>query len=255
SAQQLLRNTQEVIAEGEFRRGAFYHHKESHPASANRLQSLTDHYPLYSQSDEANWLLGDSYEKMGPRFRQKAGAAYARIVRDYPLSAFVENAKKRLTAMEMVVPEADPVAYNRMKYELENRAKASITGTAFGVLKRGPSVRTAARSGSPAMEPMRPTIPVSVPAAVETPGFVGDVSVQQVGANSALDTKPDARVPAATAPGSEVPAVDGVPAASGAPSPAATSAPIDAAGQPAGVKGKKVKTPKAAKEKKQKQQR
>src|SRR4051812_14619342 len=67
-AEQLLRNIQEVIAEGEFRRGYFYHGKGSHPAAANRLNALTSHYPLYSQSDQANWLLGDSYEKMGPRF-------------------------------------------------------------------------------------------------------------------------------------------------------------------------------------------
>jgi outer membrane protein assembly factor BamD len=191
-AQQLLRNIQEVIAEGEFRRGAFYHTKGSHPAAANRLQALTDHYPLYSQSDQANWMLGDSYEKMGPRFRQKAGSAYARIVREYPLSPLADEAKKRLTAMEMAIPEVDPVAYNRMKYELENSEKAGFASAAFGVLKRGPDVRTAAKSGTPAMEPMRPTIPVTVPVP-GAPGFSGDVTVQQVGPNSALDTKPDAR--------------------------------------------------------------
>ena len=73
SAQQLLRNIQEVIAEGEFRRGTFYHTKGSHPAAANRLQALADHYPLYSKADEANWLLGDSYGKMGTRFRRQGG--------------------------------------------------------------------------------------------------------------------------------------------------------------------------------------
>ena len=60
-----------MIAEGEFRRGAFYHTKGSHPAAANRLQALADHYPLYSKADEANWLLGDSYAKMGARFRRQ----------------------------------------------------------------------------------------------------------------------------------------------------------------------------------------
>jgi outer membrane protein assembly factor BamD len=92
-AQQMLRNVQEVIAEGEYRRGAFYHTKGSHPAAANRLQALADHYPLYSRADETNFLLGDSYTKMGARFRPKAGAAYARIVREYPLSPLVEEAK------------------------------------------------------------------------------------------------------------------------------------------------------------------
>ncbi len=42
-----------------------------------RLQALVNHYPLYSKADEANLLLAESYSKMGPRFRQKAGEAYA----------------------------------------------------------------------------------------------------------------------------------------------------------------------------------
>ena len=231
-AQQLLRDIQEVIAEGEFRRGNFYHTKGSHPAASNRLQALTDHYPLYSRADEANMLLGASYSKMGPRFRQKAGEAYARVVREYPLSTFVDEARKRLTEMEMVVPEADPVAYNRMKYELENRQKPSLTSTAFGIFKSGPDVRTAAKSGTPAMEPLRPTIPASVPIPGEAgaAGFQGDVSVQQVGPNSALDTQPDARQGRAGETGAapaEQPAAPGAaaqPAASGQDAAAATAA-------------------------------
>jgi outer membrane protein assembly factor BamD len=195
-AQQLLRNVQEVIGEGEFRRGAFYHTKGSHPAAANRLQTLADHYPLYSKADEANWLLGDAYSKMGPRFRQKAGTAYARIVREYPLSPLVEDAKKRLTAMELAIPEADPVAYNRMKYELENRDKAGLASQAFGVLKRGPDVRTAAKSGEPAMTSLRPSIPVSVPVPAEAGGaFAGDVTATTIQDSSTLDSQPDARGP------------------------------------------------------------
>ncbi|MGH9628233.1 MAG: outer membrane protein assembly factor BamD, partial [Bryobacteraceae bacterium] len=131
-AQQYLRNVQEVISEGEFRRGAFYHTKGSYPAAANRLQGLANHYPLYSKADEANWLLGDSYSRMGPRFREKSAEAYARIVREYPLSPLAEDAKKRLTQLEFPIPEVDPVAYARMKYELENRTERSFWGKAFG---------------------------------------------------------------------------------------------------------------------------
>src|SRR5581483_11123676 len=90
--QQLLRNIQEAIAEGEFRVGFFYHKKGSNPAAANRLQRLVDQYPLYSRADEALWDLGDSYGKMGNRFRAKSGEAYARIVRDYPLSSYADDA-------------------------------------------------------------------------------------------------------------------------------------------------------------------
>jgi len=195
NAQQLLRDIQEVLAEGEFRRGTFYHTKGSNPAAANRLQSLADHYPLFSRADEANWLLGDSYSKMGPRFRQKAGAAYARIVREYPLSELADEAKKKLQAMELPIPEADPVAYNRMKYELENHDKPGMSSHALGMFKRGPDVRAAAKSGSPALTPLRPSIPASVPLPADAAGvgFSGEVTGAQVTGPSALDTQPDAR--------------------------------------------------------------
>jgi outer membrane protein assembly factor BamD len=205
--QQLLRNIQEAIADGEFRRGYFYHTKGSHPAASNRLQAMTDHYPLYSKADEANWLLADSYARMGPRFRQKSGDAYARIVREYPLSARVDEAKKRLTSMELPIPEADPVAYNRMKYELENRDEPGILSDAFGIFRRGPELGLAAKSGSPAMTSLRPTVPASVPIPGEaTPGFSGDVTVAPIAGNSALDTQPDAR---ANQPGASAPQADG----------------------------------------------
>src|SRR5579884_3542660 len=84
-AEQRMRDIQEVLAESEMRVGQFYNHKGSNPAAANRLNALVDQYPLYSGADEALWLEADSYSKMGTRFRAKAGEAYTRIVRDYPL--------------------------------------------------------------------------------------------------------------------------------------------------------------------------
>ena len=61
--------------------------------------------------------------QMGARFRQKAGDAYTRIVRDYPLSPYAELAKKKLQEMELPVPEADPAAVARMKYEAANHVE------------------------------------------------------------------------------------------------------------------------------------
>jgi outer membrane protein assembly factor BamD len=81
-AQQLLREIQEVLGEAEFRVGSFYHTKGVHYASASRLQGLTNHYPLFSKADDALWKLGDSYSKLGPRFRKEAGDAYTKLVRD-----------------------------------------------------------------------------------------------------------------------------------------------------------------------------
>jgi outer membrane protein assembly factor BamD len=74
--EQLLRNIQEVLAEGEYRVGSFYYTKGVFYSAANRLQALTEHYPLYSQADEALWKLGDSYGKMGPKFRDRSAEAF-----------------------------------------------------------------------------------------------------------------------------------------------------------------------------------
>ncbi len=193
-AQQRLREIQEVIAEGEFRRGLFYHNKGSNPAAANRLQALVDQYPLYSNADGALWLAGDSYSKMGPRFRQKAGQSYSRIVKDYPLSDYAEDAKRQLTSMELPIPEPDPVAEARMKYELENREKAGMLSHAWGVFKKSPDVRMAAKSGQPAMTSLRATIPASVP--VPAGGGASGVSDVTIGTtnDTSLDSKPDARM-------------------------------------------------------------
>ena len=163
-AQQMLRNVQEVLADKEYRVGVFYRHKGSFPAAANRLQGLTDQFPLYSQADDALWDLATDYQHMGDRFENQQAAAYTKIVRDYPLSAHVEEAKARLEEMKRPVPEADPVAYARMKYELENRTSRSLLGKVWGPFSGKPDTSVAAKSGSPQMTGFRPHIPVSVPA-------------------------------------------------------------------------------------------
>ncbi len=195
-AQQRLREIQEVLAEGEYRTGHFYHNKGSHPAASNRLQALTDHFPLYSQSDQALWELADSYGKMGPRFRDRQIAAFSKIVRDYPLSPRVEDAKQELAKLEAPIPEPDPVAYARMKYELENRKRPGVLSPVWGALQKRPNVRLAAKSGSPVMDSFRPTIPASVPAAAAggQTGVSAEVSLQTVSDSTALDTQPDARL-------------------------------------------------------------
>ncbi len=211
-AAQRLRNIQEGIAEGEFRTGYFYYKKGSNPAAANRFVRLVDQYPLYSKSDEALWLLGDAYSRMGNRFRTKAGDAYSRIVREYPLSSYSEDAKAKLKALELPVPQADPAALARMKYDAEHPVHLGLMRKTFGFMAGGPDFTHAAQNGTPSMTTVSPTVPVSVPlpaGAAGTGGFNGDVTVSQVGANSALDTKPDARL------GAPPSATDAKPASSG----------------------------------------
>ncbi|MBM3738108.1 MAG: outer membrane protein assembly factor BamD [Acidobacteria bacterium] len=193
--QQLLRNIQEVIAEGEFRVGEFYHKKGSFPSSANRLDNVVNTYPLYSHADRALWLSGDSYSRLGDRFRESAVKSWQRIVRDYPLSEYADRAKERLKEFEQEIPEPDPVAVARMKYEQENYEKPGVMHGVLGIFKKGPDTHTAAKSGNPAMTGIRPSIPVSIPTGdAAGAGVTADVTVAPVGANSDLDKKPDARL-------------------------------------------------------------
>jgi outer membrane protein assembly factor BamD len=205
-AAQMLRNIQESLAEHEFVVGNFYWKREMHPAAANRLNGLVDQYPLFSKADEALYEAGDSYSKMGPRFRKTAGEEFARIVQEYPLGARAEEAKSRLEDMEMPVPQVDPSALARMKFEEENYKGSSLMARSIGWVHSGPDVAHAAKEGSPTMTSMKKTIPASVPivanaeatASANGPGATGttDVSATTVGANSALDQNADARTSA-----------------------------------------------------------
>jgi outer membrane protein assembly factor BamD len=192
-ANQRLREIQEDLGESEMLVGDFYHHKGSWAAAANRLNGLSDQYPLYSRADEALWEEGDSYGHMGARFRPKQGEAYTRLVRDYPLSPYADQAKKKLQDLELPVPEADPAAVARMKYEAENRTKLSLLKRSTGFLSGSPDVSMAAKSGTPQMNNPKQMVPVSVPVPADQQGGVNDVTVAPVTGTSALDTQPDAR--------------------------------------------------------------
>ncbi len=193
-AEQMLRNIQEVIADGEMRVGTFYKSRGSFNAAANRLGSVADQYPLYSRADEALWFEGQSYSRLGPRFREQEVDSYTRIVRDYPLSEYADEARARLGDLEAEVPEPDEYALQRMQFELDNRKGPGLLGKTFGFMSRGPSTWAAAKTGTPRMENPEPTVPplVPVPGAGEN-GFLGDVTVAPVTGDSALDTNPDAR--------------------------------------------------------------
>jgi outer membrane protein assembly factor BamD len=191
--QQILRNIQEVLAEGEYKVGSFYYTKGVFYSAANRLQGLTDHYPLFSKADEALWKLGESYGHMGPKFRQRGGEALSKLVKDYPLSPYAEQAKKRLKEMELPIPDPDPVALAREKYELENRHAPGMMSRFWGVFRSGPDYSMAAKSGEPVMTSLRPTIPVTVPAQAAAATGSTEVTATTISGPSALDTQPDAR--------------------------------------------------------------
>jgi outer membrane protein assembly factor BamD len=153
-AMQHLREVQEVIAEGDFRVANYYYLKGDRRAAAARLIGVTNRYPLYSRSDRALWMLGDIFEKSEKK--EIAANYYARIVKNYPLSALAGDSKTKLAAMKVPIPQPDPKAQAWMTAEQNApRPRTSFAKRPMGVLKSGPTgeMRVAARVGAPNLEP------------------------------------------------------------------------------------------------------
>jgi len=176
--------------------GDFYHKKGSNPAAANRLRRVVDQYPLFSGADEALWEMADSWTKMGGpknRFRNQEIEAFTQIVRDYPLSGRVEDAKRKLKELEAPIPEADPAALARMQYDKDHPVKHGYLAKALNMVQRGPDVSKAARTGTPAMTTVSPTAPISVPVQATALGQTDVTATTVPEGSSALDKNPDAR--------------------------------------------------------------
>jgi len=186
--EQTLRNVQEILAEHEYRVGSFYFNKNSLSAAINRHMNTVNHYPLFSKADDALYQTGQAYAKLGASFREQTADAYQRLVREYPLSPLADDAKRRLQEMEAEIPEPDPVALARMEYESENATELGIWSNFWGIFRSRPSFNSAAKSGTPATEALRPTVPPLVP----VPGQTG-VTAAPAGSSDQLDTLPDAR--------------------------------------------------------------
>jgi outer membrane protein assembly factor BamD len=254
-AAKMEREIQEVLADQEMKVGLYYAKKggNGYVASANRLNNMVDQYPLYSQADEALWIAADDYNQMGDRYENKQAEMYTRIVRDYPLSVHAQDAKAQLKAMNRPVPDTDPVAEARMKFELENRAKRSLMSKITGPFKSQPYTATAAKSGNPTMETFKPTIPLNVPDVAKGVTTTNEVTIGPVANRDILDKAPDARTAAepGTNPATPPAAADEAakPATPDAGAPAAGAA---AAATPAAVsaKARKAKAVKAAAPKK-----
>ncbi len=203
-AEQKVRDVQEVLADKEYLTGLYYYKKGALPAAQGRFAFVAQQYPNYSQSDEALWDLADSYRKMGDRFENQEADALTKIVRDYPASLHADAAKNMLTDMKRPVPQGDPAAYEREKFNLEHRTKEGFLSRVDGVITGHPDMGFAAKQGDPVMTAVRPGNPVSIPMEAASslnptaPGGgatgVSDVGIGVAGSTSALDQKSDARI-------------------------------------------------------------
>jgi hypothetical protein len=170
------------------------------------LIELTNRYPLYSQADRANWMLGQIYEK--GEHNDLAARYYSRIVKDYPLSPLAGDAKNKLTKFGVPVPPPDPEAFARMQKEQSANRPGMVKRT-MSFLKTSPDVSAAARSGPPTMTPASES-------GDETIGFslqpnANAATTSSVGNTAAVETITPGSPNALPQP----PATDAAPAASG----------------------------------------
>jgi outer membrane protein assembly factor BamD len=168
-AKQKLREVQEILAERQYRIAHFYFLRDNLAASQARLQSLTESYPLYSQSDEALFELGNIYEKeaaglrkqkmpeaqkekLVAQYEKKAIDAYSKIITRYPATDRVGDAKRRLEALKAPIPQPTAEALAESKAEESSREKQKLVARLSGNFKKHPNVAPAAKVGEPNLQ-------------------------------------------------------------------------------------------------------
>lgn len=217
-AKQKLRQVQEVLGEREFRIGRFYVIRESWPAAIARLKSLVDAYPLYSQVDEALFLLGQSYESQmevvrAARFteadkanllaqlKKEAGGAYAKILTRYPAMMRADSARERLQELNMPVPTPTPEALAQSKAEEESRGQLGTMGKVMLNFKKRPDMARTAQVGEPTLtDPEQTNATEVVKSLVEAASGAG----KQVTVETVKD-KPEANQPIPRSDSGEAP--------------------------------------------------
>ncbi len=174
-AKQKLRDVEEVLAERETQIGLYYTSRENYSAAIARLQTVVDTYPLYSKSDLALLNIGDAYEgeahivqmanlpgavkeRMRALYLDKAAAAYDKVITRYPMAPRVEDARDRLVAMNLPIPDPTQAAVAESEAEEQSRQPIRFTDTLFGMVKHGPTVVEAVHVGDPTLQDPRRTL-------------------------------------------------------------------------------------------------
>jgi outer membrane protein assembly factor BamD len=225
-AQQRLRDVQEIIAEGDYRIGYFYFVKGDKRASAARFISIAKRYPLYSKSDKVQWMLGDIFEKS--EHKEVASIYYGNILKNYPLSDLAPDAKNKLVAFKVPVPQPDPKAVAWMTAEQNTpRKREGLIKKPLALVRSGPhqEMIASAKNGEPTLEPEADNTSAT--------DILSGGNRSQIGGSSGPG---NTAVVETVTPGGGAPAPAPTEAAPTAESTPATTAP-DAAAAPADVNG------------------
>ncbi|MBZ5560851.1 MAG: outer membrane protein assembly factor BamD [Acidobacteriia bacterium] len=131
-----LREVQEVLAQGDYLTANFYMMRGAYPAAKSRYQEIIDKYPNFSRGDEALWELGLTLEKL--KAPQMAVPYYGQILRNFPLSPHVEEARQRLVAMHQAVPRPTKAILARAQADALHQHRRDLLSKMTGVMSGSP---------------------------------------------------------------------------------------------------------------------
>ena len=178
-AKQRLRDVQEVLASRDASIAAFYATHENWAATIARYQTVADTYPLYSHMDDVLIGIGDAYEAQarfvrankaipeGPKAKLEAlydGEAadyYRRVVLEHSAAPHVEDARDRLAAMNLPIPQPSPEQIAASTALENSRASYKLSDRATLMFLHKPDTVLASRAGEPTMtDPKQTTAPM-----------------------------------------------------------------------------------------------
>lgn len=178
-AKQRLREVQEVLATRESDIASYYSTRSNFAAVIARYQTVVDTYPLYSHMDDVLIGLGDAYESEARYVRSltlpeagkarleqlydgQAAESYRKVVLEHSAAQHAEDARDRLAAMNLPIPEPTPeqvaasvaLENSRASYRFSDRATLLFLHKADTVV--------AAHVGDPTMVDPKATIAPTV---------------------------------------------------------------------------------------------
>lgn len=119
-----LREAQEVLAEGEFETASFYSMRGAYRAARGRYREIIEKYPNFSEGDQALFGMGQCLEHM--KIPKESIPYYSRLLRDFPLSPHLDEAKARLVAMGQPVPKPTKATLARARADASRARSKSL---------------------------------------------------------------------------------------------------------------------------------
>jgi len=135
-----LRQTQEVLAQGDFFTANLYYQHNAFLAARSRFQEIIDKYPDFSGGDQALFYLGQSLEHL--RKGHDAVLYYSHVITDFPLSPLVPQAKSRLTALKAPIPRPTRAMLARAQADASHHVEKTWFNKATGLVSSAPDTST-----------------------------------------------------------------------------------------------------------------